>query len=226
MKLKAISITFAILALLCGVVWLWSVLVVPIIRHWSEDPATRSYGFLFIILPMMSLPGILAVYFGVRLLNQSNEKNIRGAVGILMVLLTLRLSPLIQALFPRGADEESVRGVSFLVGTVIAVMLYLVLAKWVLRVTGFPVAGIREVISRVPLLLIAWQIWSVGSRLFAVYSPKKEGHKYVLPNEPWGLAGFLVPILAAWLFYKLSIKAFGIKKAEARPLNKVDDNKR
>ncbi|MFZ2642435.1 MAG: hypothetical protein WA117_15675 [Verrucomicrobiia bacterium] len=223
MKSKTISISLAVLALLFGVVWLWRVLVWPTIRGWSEDPANWSNVSFFIILSMMSLPGILAVYFGIRLLKESNEKNIKRAVGILMVALVVWGIPLMLARRPKGADETIAEGILWLIGTVIAVIIYLILAKWALRASGFPVAGIREVMGRVPLLLIALQIWMVGSRLFDVYSPKKGGYASV-PEEPWVFMG-LFPILAAWLFYRISIKAFGIKTPEAGFFTRAGETK-
>lgn len=223
MKSRTISISLAVLALLFGVVWLWPVLVLPIIRCWSEDVAKGSLGDLFFITLMMSLPGILAVYFGIRLLKESNEKNIKRAVGILMVALVVCVIPRVAMRLPKGADETIVRETLLLIGTVIAVIIYLILAKWVLRASGFQVAGIRGVMGRVPLLLIALQIWTVGFRLFDVYSWKKGGHTYV-PEEPWVFMG-LLPMLAAWLFYRISIKAFGIKTPEAGLFTRAGETK-
>jgi len=218
MKAKFVNATFAGLALLLGVVWLWGALVSPIIRCLSEGTGNRGCGFLFTMLTWMSLPGILAVYFGARLLNKNNEKNIKGAIGILMVGLAFFVSfqPAVLALFPVGIDREIARDASLLFGSFIALIAYLFLSKWALRVSGFPVAGIREVIGRVPFLLIAVLIWLFGSGLFRIYSPKEEGYTHV-HKAPWELMGVLIPILSAWLFYKISIKACGIKKTELNP---------
>lgn len=223
MKSKTISTSLAVLALLFGVVWLWPVLVLPIIRCWSEDAAKGSSGGLFFITLMMSLPGILAVYFGIRLLKESNEKNIKRAVGILMVASVVCVIPRVAMRLPKGADETIARETLLLIGIVAAVIIYLVLAKWALRASGFPVAGIRQVMGRVPLLLIAWQIWTIGFRLFHVYVPKKEGYAFA-PAEPWVFMGIL-PMLAAWLFYRISIKAFGIKTPEAGLFTRAVEDK-
>lgn len=178
-------------------------MVVPCITGiWSDGFETLDAVFLLTIVPLMAIPGILAVVFGVRLFHEMRESYLKWVVGVFAVFFAYFLSLRTSEAFPAILPDELQSSIFLFVASLIAVVGYLIVLRLLLRHFTDEDRGVRSLLSRGVLILMAWQIWLLLSQIFDDYAPIKEGYTHV-PEEPWGILGLLVPIAVAYGLYRV-----------------------
>ena len=174
----------------------------PIRRIWSEEFETRDIVFLLTLDPLMATPGILGVVFGVRLFRKMSESSLKWVVGVFAIFFAFLLSSLMPGAFPDLLPESLQRSVFLFVASLVAIVAYLFAVRFLLRHFTQEDRSLRTLLSRVVLILMAWQVWQLLSEIFEVYSPIKDGYTHIR-EEPWGILGLVVPIAVAYGSYRI-----------------------
>lgn len=100
MKRLSVGKMIGIAGVLFGGYGVVMALVPPLYRFIGEKKDAFDYVFMLTIIPLMALPGIIAVYFGSRLTRTPNERNIKWTLGAGAVFLAIFLSCLLEWLAP------------------------------------------------------------------------------------------------------------------------------
>lgn len=187
---------------LLGVLWTASA-VFPLIRKsWMGEFATGDLVFLLLMVPWLTIPGILAMVFGVRLFREMRESHLKWAIGPFAVLSAFFISSQLSAVLPDILPERLQKSVLLFASSIFSMMAYLFLVRWLLRHLTQENRSLRSLMGRGGLMLIAWQLWVLLSHAFEEYSPIKEGYTH-LPEAPWDLLGLIVPFLVAYGLYRV-----------------------
>lgn len=80
MKAPPLSTVVGVAAMLFGGWWIWDTLYQPVVRFFTDEKKPQDYFFL-LVLPALSLPGIIAALFGFRLTRQKAPRNYKGVIG-------------------------------------------------------------------------------------------------------------------------------------------------
>ncbi len=186
---------------LLGIWWTLPLIVSQISWIWSCGFETWDIVFLLTIFPLMVSPGALAIVFGVRLFLEMSESSLKWVIGVFAVLFALFLSTRMSAALPGLLPEGLQRSVFLFVASLVAIFAYLLTVRLLLRYFTQENRSLRSLLSRGVLILMAWQLWHLLSKVFEEYSPIKEGYTHV-PEEPWGALGVVVPIAVAYGLYR------------------------
>ena len=189
-------------AILLGLWWTLTAVFPPIRRAWSDGFETGNIVFLLTIGPMMAIPGVLAVVYGVRLFCEMREASLKWVVGVAAVFFTFFLSSRLSAVFPEFLSEELRRGVFLFVSSILAIVAYLLAVRLLLRHFTQKENSFASLVSRGTLILLAWQLWMLLTNIIDEYSPIKEGYAHI-HKEPWESLGFLVPVIVAYGSYRI-----------------------
>lgn len=189
-------------AALLGLWWVWS-LVYPFVRGiFTEDRETSDFVFIFTIVPLMAIPGVLAVVFGVRLFSAMSDSSLKWVVGVFATFGAFWLSSRFSAGFP-GLLPERLQQTAFLfMSSLVAIPAYLFVVRLLFRHITKQDKTCTSLLSRGVLILMAWQLWLLLTSIFDEYSPIKEGSTHI-HEGPWDTLGFLVPIIVAYASYRI-----------------------
>jgi hypothetical protein len=188
-------------AALLGLYWTWSAAFPPISRIWSDEFVTGDILFLLTIVPLMAIPGILAVIFGARIFLEMRESSLKWVIGLFAVFFAFFLSSRMSAALPKLLPEGLQHSVFLFVASLVAIVAYLLAVRFLFRHLTQEDCSLRSLLSRGVLILMAWQVWLLLSEIFREYSPIKKGYTHI-PEEPWGTLGFVVPIAVAYGLYR------------------------
>lgn len=188
--------------MLLGGWWIWSVLAEPGARLLWGEKKPQDYFFLLVV-PALSLPGILAILFGFRLIREKAPRNYKGTLGVLAVFAVFWFSYQLEQGFGALVNEKIKSNLFMFLTTMVVIPAYVSLATWLMRREGIKVAGIGSLIGKGTILIVALQIWFLGSDLFEAYAPIKAGYTHIY-EEPWGFLAGVLPLASAYLFYKVA----------------------
>jgi len=203
--MKRINLTTVLggFAVLFGAFWLFGCSLMPLFDFFfREEKEIGDVAFLFIMLPMMAIPGILTAYYGSRLLREKSKKNIKHTVGAFAFFGALFLGSWVGSFF--GGPEKFTGQISLLFGSLCAIPCYLLVSKKLILGEGLvPTKG--EFVGRRLIGLLTFQVWFVLTSLIDEFAPVEPGYSYV-KETPWEFVGFFGPFLGAWVFYKLAMR--------------------
>lgn len=204
MKRSKTSAALAFVAIGYGGWWTYAVLIRPVFRFLTEEKEASDYPWMLVFPPILSIPGLMALVFGIALIRRPDKGNIKGTAGGLAILGAIWLAASSKPLYP-----ESVEGsLSFLAASLLAIPAYAFVSKYVMTRESLTPKPRGEFIGKGIILLIALQIWSVGRDAIDAYAPVREGYSHI-KKEPWDAIGIFGPILTAWLFYSISVRILG-----------------
>ena len=123
---------------------------------------------------------------------------VKGSVGALAIFNAFWAAVYIEKLF----FSERNGMLSLLLGTIIAITIYICISSILFKSEKMKIIGIEEFTGTGILTLFAWLVWLSLNEMLEKY------------YDEAGLLSFLVPILIAWLFYKVTSKALLKKKVE------------
>lgn len=210
-------------ALVFGSLWLLR-LVSPLIR--ILDYEGNDFGIIvfgLVMIPFLSAPGLLAVFFGFRLTRLPTKINIGGAIGSQLLMLIIVTSSLITDLALFWMSEKFAFDLALLLTSAVATPMYVYLCRVAMRSENMPLSSGLGTLAKPPALFLTYQVYSVSDALFEIYTPIKEGSQY-LPQEPWGIVGLVVPLLLAWGFYKLFMRFFTRQSSSGRGSGELSVN--
>jgi hypothetical protein len=204
MKRSKTSTALALVAIGYGSWWTYAALIRPVFRFLTEEKDASDYIWVLVFPPIMSIPGLMALFFGIALIRKPDKGNIKGTAGALAILGAIWLAASSRALSP-----ESIEGsLPFLTASLLAIPAYAFVSKYVMTRESLTPEPRGEFIGKGIILLVALQIWSVGSDAIDAYAPVKEGYSHI-KEEPWDTLAIIGPILIAWLFYSISVRILG-----------------
>jgi hypothetical protein len=160
-----------------------------------------DYLFFFPIMLLMGMPGVLAVYFGVKLFREMSEGSLRWVLGIISSALAFWVDMWFAGAFSRSSTRDPLGNLGLALGILVALSAYLLSLRALLPLFGGPKRRALDFVGRGILLILAWESFFLLSSLFDAYSPREPGHQY-LRKEPWGIVGFLVPVGVAYGFFR------------------------
>jgi hypothetical protein len=214
-KIKASNI-LAVIAICIGAFWIYGMLILPAYHLFTKPSDASDILFSLLFFPLMSTFGFFPVFFGIVLLKEKNKENIKGTVGALTVFGASSLAMFIENNIIQQLPPQILEGgLSIFIATLLAIPAYILVSKFLMKQEDLTPDSRGEFIGKGILFIIAFQMWMVGSSSFEAYGPVAQGYSY-LKKEPWNLIGFVAPILAAILFYKLAIHFLKIKTPTRR----------
>ena len=193
----------AVISFLFGVGWCWYVIYSPLRHFLAHDREASDYFIILTIVPLMVIPGALAIGAGIRLYRSMDVGALKCVLGTFAFLGALAVSRALTFAFPHRLAEQTERMLALLLGTLVVVPLYLAVVRELLLMFGQRKPRIAELLGRGTLGIIAWQVWLLLNGVFREYSPLEEGEKY-RHKAPWETLGILVPIIVAYGGYRLA----------------------
>lgn len=204
MKANLIRKGIAVVSIVFGLWWIWTVLSPSISNLRSGDQGGSPSFLSFTMGSLMATPGLIATVFGFYLYRQFDLTSLKWIVGIFAAFCTLWITSRLEHFFPELLPEGVLWIVFLMIGTAVAIPAYLFILWFLLPHLNVKRPPISILIGRGILILLAWQLWLLLSSLFDEYSPIKEGYTHI-HQEPWGLLGLGVPIVVAYGAYKLAV---------------------
>ncbi|MEY3895751.1 MAG: hypothetical protein RLZZ214_1271 [Verrucomicrobiota bacterium] len=204
MKAVHLSRTIGGLSTVLGVCWLWGVLVPTFQRFIAGGRDSLDFIFLFAVVPLVAIPGVLAVVFGIKLYRAVNLVSLKWIMGVLAFCGTLWISSGLSSLCGDLISKRVQTGIFLLVGIFVVVPIYLFVVGHLSRMLGLGKPKVGDLLGRGVLALIAWQLWTVLSAVIYEYCPKDEAYASV-PNGSWSLIALFMPILISWVSYRVVV---------------------
>jgi hypothetical protein len=189
--------------------WWTCEIAYPLIRKlFHNEIKISNVIFMLTIMPLMISPGILALFFGVRLFRKMSESALKWVVGVVAVLLAIFLafflSSQLSQNFPSVLPEKLWESTLLFMSSLFAIFAYLFIVRFLLQHLSNESRSAISLLSRGVVILMAWQLWMLLLKFFEEYSPIKDGYTHV-PEEPWGILGFVVPIFVAYGSYRIIV---------------------
>ena len=222
-KLRISTLAGAGIALL-GFWWLIPTLIVLVggmFRVGARISLALDLAFLLTMGTLMTLPGACAAYFGFKLFRETSAKNIRRASGSLAFL-----AGFLFAVALSGSSLpllEATTSISTLLATVFGILLYVVLARFLLRKEGIAITGVQGLVGRGLVFLVSIQIFLAGVEILRIYPPP-----WADPTQDfaglWVLLVILGFALLAWAAHKVALKLLKIDSRTSPTFSLRDGN--
>ena len=200
--------------MLVGCWWFFGVLTQPLAdrKNWDD------YLFSTILMLMMGTPGVIAAYFGFRLIREKTKKNIKGSVGLLVSFAVIILDVFVEWwVLPNHIGTPS----SLLIMTIVVILIYIPISRFLMLREGLTPKPNGEFVGKKIILIIAIEIFVVGSEMIHAYSPNN------FEPRPLRIVAILIayaaPILIAWIFYKVAMKFIQEDKTEQVANDKINE---
>ena len=222
-RLRISTLAGAGIALL-GFWWLiptLTVLVGGMLRVGARISLALDMAFLLTMGTLMTLPGACAAYFGFKLFRETSAKNIRRASGSLAFL-----AGFLFAVALSGSSLpllEATTSISTLLATVFGILLYVVLARLLLRKEGIAITGVQGLVGRGLVFLVSIQIFLAGADITRVYAPLREDMARDLTSL-WALLGIFYSALLAWAVHRVALKLLKIDSRTSPTFSLRDGN--
>lgn len=187
----------------------------PLIGNlYQPDPGEDAFIFLlFLPIPLlMSLPGILGIYFGYGALRKRDAVTIKRMVIAYGFLLAYLLLWLLEGWLDRltGLSEGRIMSIAMLVSTLIAITAYWFISRYILHKLGHLYQPVRQSLSRAPIFLVALLFYqatfNVLKDLFPFLDPPYSSESEY--EHLYGLILFLLPIVFAYYLYRFGVWLF------------------
>jgi len=176
----------------------------PISRIWTTGTSDPVPWLGIFVIPMIIIPGAIALFCGLGLLREITKERIKGSVAALAIFGAFWSAVYIDKLLPERSNM-----LSLLIGGALMVGAYVWASTTLLRLEKIKIEKKGEFIGSGILTLFSFLIWLSLNEMMERY------------YDQAGMFGFLIPILIAWLFYKLASKALLTKKVE--PYGAIND---
>lgn len=199
--------------MLVGCGWIFVLIVLPLLQYLTNRKELADYLFTTIFHLIMASPGGFAAYFGFRLIKEKNKQNIKASVGTLAVFGAILLTVLANHIgWPTGIEHGNM--LTLFLATIAAVTGYIFVSRFLMLREGLLPKPKGEFVGKGIILIIAVEIFIVGSEIARAYLPKD------FAARPWNISDIielilgLAPIIIACIFYKFAIKFIQEDKAE------------
>ena len=193
MNMNATHIRKAIagVSMLLGVGWLLISVILPIFRV-----AFRGgiHFPIFIMLPLMAIPGVIATYYGFRLYREMSESSVKMIIGDIAFIAAVSGSHHLSARFHSFLPEIIQSSLFLFLGSLVAVWAYLLITRVLLIILIGEQRRLQDLLGKGTLILLAWLLWKVLSHASHEYLP-----------EDWYACQLFIPLIAVYGSYKLAV---------------------
>lgn len=182
---------------------LGSVLIVmaffPMKRFFAGEKEWMDCLVTLVVVTLMVVPGCLVVLGGYQFLREVNLPNLKVLAGVYSAIGAIWLSARLVDWIPEMGRQRIAFGFLNLGTAVFAIWIYLLVLRWLIPALGLRWSGFRSVLGKGAFILLAWLLWMALSAV---------GHELSRRNldDHLGFIPFFVPILLAWVFYKIAVK--------------------
>jgi len=180
----------ACVSMLLGVGWLL-ISIPPIFRIASQG---GLYLFNLTFLPLMAIPGVIAIYYGLRLYREMSESSLKMIIGNVAFIAAVSGSHHLSARFHSSLSVEIQSSLSLFLGSLIATGAYLLITRMLLGILGGVQRSLRDLLRPGVLILLAWLLWNVLSHVL---------HE-CLPGD-WYACKLFVPLVLAYGSYMIAM---------------------
>ncbi|MEO5713314.1 MAG: hypothetical protein ABIT37_07480 [Luteolibacter sp.] len=178
-----------------GLLWFGGAVIVPAIKAISGEKPDISPIFLVIILPLMATPGILLIYFGASLFRRMSEESLKRVIGTIAAVGAISIFSRLSLAFPGLVPKRTAPALGLFLGTCVIVPLYLLVMRSLLPVLGAERKGVRELLSRGVLILMAWEL---GNLLLSIT------FECFPPDISYSFPGLLISIIVPYICYRIA----------------------
>ncbi len=198
---------FAAISVLIGIGLTGTLVFPPLWKFFTENSDGIDLLFLLIMVPLLSVPGLILVRYGSRLFKDDSEPGLRHVVGTLVflisVVLIVRLCTVLETFFPqRLSNGMGMIGLALL----IAFAYPLAISK-LLPLVAMEKRKARTFVTRGFLIALAWLLWLGLTEVF-----KETGLRGRLMDSidtPFvSQAAFFLPAVAAYSCYAIAHAIF------------------
>ena len=193
--------------------WLW-VCFSPWLRLLEPPPSHTELAFGLLMPFWVGIPGFLGLYFGYQGLRKTDAATARGLVGsygvFLVVLSASCLSSRIETFVT--LSEAATLSLVYLALTVLATTAYWFTNRNFLRSLDHQCPPIRRSLSRLPISIIALQVWLATQHALQDLLSSEGVNDFPRDDAP-----FVVSILLGISVYKLGVWLFVEQKSTAEP---------
>ena len=176
---------------LMGLWWIYEMVFPLIGSFWGRDA----------LIPLVASPGVLLIYFGIRLFRKMSESSLKWVLGPFFVFFAFSLAARLAEVFPTLLPGNLLHSTLLFVSSIVVIPVHLLVVRLLLRHLTGQVRSSASLLSRGVVLLMAWQFWLLLSAFCMEYFPAKEGTAYAL-EEPWEIVSLVLPIIVACGLYR------------------------
>jgi len=204
----------AVVSMFLGVGWLAMVVLPPIAKTIEKTPALGDalfLIFLIVMVPLMSIPGILCLWFGYRLFQRRTEDSLRWILGTGVFILTVSIYARVGEIFFGQFFETIWDTPGMLSVALIVAVAYPLLISRLLPAIGGDQKSPRNFVGKGLLTLIAWLVFFALSPAPHSYLRDLKSMEFIgLPilDAILQLLIVLSPFLIPYLGYKLAVRYF------------------
>jgi len=177
-----------------------------VVSEWIAGTGTTALSILMVFMGMIaSIPALICLYYGRRLLGHTSMERVRGAVGALAiamgVMLEFGIDFGVALIMP---NKFALTSPTMFAAVIVMLPIYTIVCRQILIHDGFVIRGYGDILTRRVLIVSAWLIYFSLSGSFA------SGRVAGAPSTPLTmLLGFVLPILIAWGFYRIACRVLG-----------------
>jgi hypothetical protein len=217
LRIDRIITILALIAMLMGAGWIVRVFLPGLSSQFRPDTDVEFSLFLLPFLFLMSLPGILGVYFGYRAINGRDEKTIKRLVIAYCVCLAYLLIDFLMGIMVDVGiiNLPLIGSILYLIFALVAITVYWFTSRYLLQALGHTCRPVRQSLSRPPIFIVAFlSFYAINSTL-----------RYLIPDEQLPLSSesdfgeiigelfiivfpLLAPIVFAYYLYRFGIWLF------------------
>ena len=168
-----------------GLWWLWVVLPSPIHQLVVGKRELSDWIFVCAILPMMAIPGALALVFGFKLWRTVSLVFLKRVIAVFACFGAIWIWSKLSSSFGEFLPRQIKNGIFVLIAIFVGVPAYLAVVARLSRKLGLGNPKAADLLGRGILTLAALQLWLLLSALFQEYSPREVEYTSV-PKEPLG----------------------------------------
>ena len=210
MKKIGLNSVVGVMSVIIGGGWLIPALLIPFVRFLQENDKLADSLVRFPITILFALPGIVALYFGIRLIKATTKRNIKGSVGGCSIIFVFLLFGVIFQYIAKFIHIANI--IPFLFATLLVLPLYVYLSRFLMIKENLtPVRG--EFIGKGIVLIISCQIWLASNQLINYFIPLKHGSE--IREDKWMSVSVFGSIFIAILFYKSAMFIINRSKSGA-----------
>jgi hypothetical protein len=201
----------SVVSILAGAVWVAMVIIPPVVKYFSNQEDNFTLLFLLTMIPLLTIPGFICLWFGTKLFKKRTEESLRAIVGTSVFLLIVGVGfPIAEWLKPFFPDFGW-EGSGMLFFAIATVIVYPMAVSRLLPVIGGERKSPRSFISKGMLTLIAFLLFFSLSSLEQAYFPLRVDREFTdLPLLDAMLQFLIVaaPMLIPYVGYRLAVQYF------------------
>ena len=198
----------AIFAIVVGGTWIWYTFIIPVSRT-AFEPFDIIISLL--MLPLLSVPGAFAVFYGLKMFKTPDQTNITRSIGVFVYFAAGFLATEASLLVDEK-HSNSLYGVTLIVVSLALLPVYVKLSGILMRWAGLSANSLSDFFGHPSAVLLSIGVWSALNGITVMFYPSTE-------LDPGILSSIVVfgPVLVAIVFYKLFVRSVGI--GYVRPQN-------